>query len=712
MIQARKIHWLVAVAAAIGLLSPRPSCAVGGALASPDFTRDILPTLTRAGCNVGACHGAATGQGGFHLSLLGYDAGGDWEAIARELGGRRVDIASPGQSLLLRKATMAAPHGGGKRLAVGDPSFARLAAWIRAGAPRGDTRERLIKLTVQPGEILDAQPGRSVALKVTADAGDGTSYDVTHLATYRADSPEISSVSSEGVVQVNSRGLGAVTVRYLGAVTALQAGAAYAPAAAAPAVGAPGLDGPLFARIARLGLKPSPPAEPAELVRRLYLDLIGQLPPSELAREVSSSTNGLATREDLVERLLSQPEFAEHWARKLGDLFQVSSKRIGAEPAVAYDRWLREAVRQDRPLDELVRGILTATGSVAEAPGGGFFRLATDPREVAENAARMFMGVRIQCARCHNHPFDRWTQADYHAFAAVFARTTASGDRVVQKERGEVPHPKTGKDVVPGTLGAGPLPSAADRREPLARWLTSPENPLFATAFANRIWKELMGRGIIEPVDDLRVSNPPSNPELLSEVVAEFTRGGYRLKPLIRSIVRSRGYRLASRSLPENARDERLFSRAYARPLHGVVLLDALASATGTSDFTDAAGVPLRAASLEDALTPSYTLDVLGRCRRDGPCEPELLGGGLAAALHLVNGEAIQKKLSEAATRLESLSVDTLVESLYLRSVSRLPRAEEAAHWRAYFSREGVRREQIEDLLWALLNSSEFAFNH
>jgi hypothetical protein len=478
------------------------------------------------------------------------------------------------------------------------------------------------------------------------------------------------------------------------------------------------IDRHVLATLQRLQVPPSPLCDDAEFLRRIHLDLVGRLPDPEEARAFLRQAPGPAGRRRVIDRLLGSPEFVDLWTMRFADLLLVSGKR-GSEAATrAYHDWLREQIAANRPLHEVARALLTAEGDLTRVGPANFFTLAADPRDLAEHVGRIFLGSQIACARCHAHPSDRWTQDDYHGFAAYFARVTRDGNVIKIGPRGEVDHPKTGQPVQPKPLGAEArsAPLGADRRIELAAWLTAPDNPLLARAIANRVWKELLGRGVVEPVDDLRPTNPPTHPELLEALATDFASGGYDLRRLIRSIVTSRTYQLSSRPLPGNRGDDRLYSHARRKPLPAQVFADAIAQAAGLSDHFDGYPAGTRAVQLLGAHTPSYTLDVLGRCARERSCDnPGRAGGGLAQALHLINGPVVQDKLrggSLTGLLARDLSESQLIEELYLRTLTRLPRADELVEWERLLDRAEDKTEILEDLLWALLNSREFAFNH
>jgi hypothetical protein len=683
------------------------------------FSTRILPILTKAGCNAGACHGAATGQGGFKLSLLGYDPEQDHETITRELGGRRIDLGAPEQSLLLRKSTRQLEHEGGRRIQRDSDAYRTVLDWIAHGAPYGSRDLRVTRIEVGPTDGLWLKPGQSRPLKVTAHLSDGTIEDVTPMALYTTNDEGLAEVDREGVVTVRNRGMTAIMVRYLGQVAAERVGAAYqdGPVAAISFPARNFIDVRVLAELKRLRLPPASLCDETTFLRRVHLDLVGRLPrPGEikafLARPAADNQ-----REQVIERLLASPEFVDFWTLKLGDLLLLNSKKLGDDGARTYHNWVRQQVTGNVPFDRVVRDLLTAQGDPVREGPANFHRLTADPRDMGEFVCQTLLGTRVACARCHNHPFDRWTIDDYYQFAAYFARTGFENERLVQRPFGELQHPRTGKDVPPRPLGGmeGPIDRPGDRRVALADWLTAPDNPLLARAIVNRVWKELIGRGLVEPVDDLRPTNPPSNPSLLDALAVNFVQWGYDLRRLIRAIASSSTYQLASQPNETNRQDDRFFSRAYLKPLTAEVLADAIAQATGVRDEFAGYAPGTRAVELIDPQVPSYTLDVFGRCPRTTHCDnPVQFGGGLSQALHLLNGPAVNAKTEAAVDQLlaEPRSNREVVEELYLRTLSRWPNSSEWTHWKKVLSRADSRREVLEDLLWALLNSREFAFNH
>ena len=700
-------------------------CLLAGPLACEerlDFPTRVLPVLTKAGCNGGACHGAATGQGGFKLSLLGYDPEEDYLRITREHRGRRIDLEAPEDSLLLRKPLRLLPHRGGRRFPAGSPAHQTIRAWIAAGAPYGPHDLRVARVEVVPPEVLLAAPGATASLRVTATLSDGTREEVTPLALHTSNDDGIAEVDADGKVTARAPGLTSIMVRYGGEVAAARIAVPFAAAgsidwtAFAPRCF---IDQAVLDELRRLRLPPSPLADDAEFLRRVSLDLAGRLPAADEARAFVAEPPSSEKRERAIDRLLESEAFTDLWTLRLAEVLLVGGRRASGPAAGAYHRWLRDQVAHRAPLDRMAREILTATGDAREVGPAGFYLLASDPRDLAEHASRMFLGTQIACARCHSHPAARWTRDDYHAFAAYFARVERDGDLVRAGSQGEVEDPRTGLPVAPRPLGppaVGAPEPGADRRVALAAWVTSPANPLFARALVNRVWKLLLGHGLVEPADDLRETNPPSIPALLDALARDFTASGHDLRRLVRTIALSRTYQLTCRATEQNRLDERLFSHASAKPLAGEVLLDALSQASGVAEPFPGFPAGTRAVELPGAGVPSRALDILGRCSRERSCESAArAAGGIAQALDLINGSTINAKLGGgvvAAIAEKKLTDREAVAELYLRCLGRFPDDEERAQWEPLLARATDRGEALEDLLWAILNSREFAFNH
>lgn len=678
----------------------------------PAFRTDILPILTRAGCNTGACHGAASGQGGFKLSLLGYDPEEDHARITRELGGRRIDVSRAGESLLLRKASDETDHEGGRKLNPESAAYATVRAWIAAEAPFGPRDLHVTAIAVKPTDSLLGYVGEKVDLKVTATLSDGTQRDVTAQSLFTSNDDAIAAVTKSGEATSSGHGLTSITVRYSGQVAAARIAVPFPTRFVADFPARNFIDGHILTELERLHLSPSEVSTDSEFLRRVFLDVIGLLPTPDEIRDFTQKPQ----RDHLVDSLLARTEFTDYWTMHFADLLLVGAKGSDDGATRQYHEWLRDQIANGTPLNSVARTLLTATGDTARSGPPNFYTLASDPRDMAEHVGRIFLGTQIGCARCHAHPSDRWTQDDYHAFAACFSRVTRNGRMIEVSERGDVLHPKTGRSIAPKPLGAPALGHGLDRRIALAEWLTSPENSLFSRSIVNRVWKHLLGRGLVEPVDDLRPTNPPTHPALLDALSADFVAHQFDLRHLVRTIVNSRTYQLSSTPRPENRADDRFYSRAQVRELPAAVYLDAIAQAAEVPSTFPGYSAGTRAVQLVGARTPSNALDLLGRCSRERPCDSRGPGSGsITRALHLINGDTIQSRMRGGLVDrlLAANATDrTIITDLYLRALSRPPAANEEAEWLKLLGRAKERREAVEDLLWTLLNSREFAFNH
>ncbi len=711
-----------------------------GALGVPtrSFRRDILPILSRAGCAAGACHAKADGQNGFQLSIFAFDPGSDFREIVTDARGRRIFPAAPEHSLLLLKATNAVPHEGEERFAVGSEFYRTIADWIAQGAPESIPDEPVLAaIDVAPADAI-FRKGESRALAVTAHYSDGGTRDVTALADFSSADAAFASVDEHGNVGAgHTPGDGTVIVRYLDQVAtarvtvppdSLQPAGAYAALPVANPI-----DELAYARFQKLGLLPSEPCTDAEFLRRATLDALGVLPTPEQAREFLADT-GPARREKLVDRLLAPenaPAYADYWATKWGDLLRPNTQRVGVKPVYLLDDWIRSRLRENQPYDAFATELLTAAGSTHQSGPVAIFRDKREPEDIGEFASRISLGTRIDCARCHHHPSERWGQDDYYAFAAFFRSMKHKGQGISApisglpeywwfEPGGEVRHPVGGEIMVPRTLGGAErpdIPTNEDPRAVLAVWMTAPDNPLFARAIVNLVWGEFFGRGLVHPVDDFRASNPAVNEPLLQWLAADFAAQGYDLKKLMRRILLSNVYGQSSLPNATNVGDTRNFSRSYRRRLPAETLADAMVSLTGIRD--DYQGLPTGAAAAMrqwNHKLPSDFLDAFGRPDSSAapPCEREGTSSSVQA-LHLMNSTAIQRKIAAADSWPTSLAKadlppDRKIDDVYLAAYARYPNPDERALAAAYF--EAQPDTAVADLLWALINSAEFVFNH
>ena len=699
------------------------------------FERDVEPILTRAGCNAGACHGKASGQNGFKLSLLGFDPEFDHIAIARESGGRRVLQARPEQSLILQKATAELPHGGGRRIDPSGPFYDTLRRWIVAGLPRTPAdAPKLAGVVVEPQERTLGR-GEAFDLRVTARFSDGSTEDVTHLAAFGSSESTMVAVDADGRVKAGAfAGEATISARYEGLFANCDVSIPWpGEVSAALYESLPRsnfIDDHVWAKLKKLGLTPSGPSSDSTFLRRAYLDAIGRLPtPDETRAFLADSAADKRAR--LVDRLLDRPEYADHWATKWMDLLRPNPYRVGIKAVFNLDGWIRDAFRKNLPYDQFVREIVTARGSTFEEGPAVIFRDRREPIEIAPVVSQLFLGVRLDCAKCHHHPFESWGQDQFYEFAAFFARVGRKGtglsppisgseEIVFTAKEGSVKHPLTDKVLPPKPLfGSAPIDDDpdADPREALARWMTAPDNPYFPKVMANRVWADLMGRGIVDPVDDIRATNPPSNGPLLDALAEDFRSHDYDVKHLIRTIMTSTVYGLSSEPNDRNIADTRNFSRYYRQRLRAETLLDAISDVTDVPDDFAAAPPRSRATAIWTTRVPSLFLDTFGRPdpNQDPPCE-RTSDTAVVQALHLMNAPGVHEKLASGEGRVAALAKgdktpQAIIGEIYLLAYSRHPSDEEASVCETLFQEVGPdRRAGVEDILWALLNSPEFVF--
>jgi hypothetical protein len=708
------------------------------------FRNHVVPILTRLGCSSGACHGALAGKGGLKLSLRGYDIDADHFALTRQALGRRIDRERPADSLFLRKPTLAQSHGGGLRLEAGSREYRILSEWVASGA-KGPSKDdpRLTRLDVSP-TASTLKPGETVRLTVTAQFSDGRKEDVTAWSRFVSSDEEAATVDATGKVAALGPGEAAISAQLSNLLATSRVTIPY-PNKVEDRVyrEAPRsnfIDEHILRKLAELRLPPSPGCTDEELLRRAYLDVAGILPTPEEQEAFLASTDP-RKREKMIDRLLARAEYTDFWSYKWSDLFLITTRRL-PQPAVwAFHQYVRQSVADNKPWSQLSREVLTASGSTLRNGAANFFVLHKDVSELTEATAVTFLGMSVTCARCHNHPLERWTQDEYWQLANLFSRVGLknggrAGDVLVQPEAsGEAYHPRRGIAMQPTPLGGKPisLDSTEDRRKTFAEWLTADDNPYFARALVNRVWRQLMGRGLVEPEDDLRESNPPTNAALLDALSADFIRGGYDVKRLIRTILLSAAYQRSSRPVPGNERDTRFYSRYLVRRLQAEVLLDAYSQVTGVptsfthlhtnarDSTTPYAGFPLgtRALQLPDSLVVSPFLDAFGRPERAQPCSCERASDGtVAQALHLNNGKTLNEKLRQkgslaAAWAAEKSSDEALVRRLFRRALCREPSKKELATFTRQLAEAGDagRREAVEDLFWAVLTSRDFVFN-
>ncbi|MBI1902085.1 MAG: DUF1553 domain-containing protein [Planctomycetia bacterium] len=695
----------------------------------PHFDTEVMPVFTKAGCNAGACHGSAAGRGGFKLSLLGGDAAADYSTIVHQLEGRRINLARPADSLLIRKPTGSLDHGGGEPLEYEGKGAKLLESWIAAGAPRG-RRRKLEDLSIEPRRAVVSPNDKSVPIRVTARFDDGRTQDVTDWTVFTAaDSSAVEIDAAARTATVRRGGQHVVIARFLDRVLPLQfiAPIGDAPVDLSQSPRRNFIDDHVLAALQTLRLPISPPADDAMFLRRLSLDLTGRLPRPEQIEKFLADDRA-DKRERLIDEMLDSQEFVEFWTWRLAQWLRIRSGPNDAAGTQAFHAWLKRQLKERRSYLEIAEEMLTATGDSHTVGPANFHRAAGDARGQAEYVSELLLGVRLRCANCHNHPLDRWTQDDYHGLAAIFARMER-GQFVRFGPRGEVTHPATGEPAVPRIPGTRFVEGKGDHRPDLAAWLAEKDNPYFARTVVNRLWKAMMGRGLIEPTDDLRETNPAMHPELLADLSTDFVKHDYDLCHTLKLIAASATYARSSETLAANAGDDRFYSHALSRPLEAEVLADAIADVTGVKDaYTGRASqkdapetTADRAVRIIDPAVPAEALDILGRCPRTESCEtPAATGGGLTARLHLINGPVVNAKISSDDGRLRKLmaagrSNEEIICEMYSRALGRPPRDDELLHWtRAAVKAASPddRRRFFEDFCWALLNCREFSTNH
>ena len=699
----------------------------------PDFETDIQPILASSGCSTGACHGKQGGKNGFQLSLLGFDSDFDHAAITKQARGRRIFPAAPELSLLLRKATASVPHGGGRRFGGSDASYHALRDWIENDAPRrSEIPRRLLDVSVEPAELILA-PRATHRLVATATFSDGCRRDVTGLTAFSSNESVVADVNDHAVVTAGPiAGEAAIMARFMDQIAVCRV--------LLPRVDAIDkeiyeklprqnlIDDLVWRKLERLNIVPSQPTSDEKFLRRIYIDIVGRQPPADVVRSFLADP-APDRRERMVERLLDHPGYADHWANKWVDLLRPNPYRVGLKAVMSFDHWIREAFRENRPHDQFVRDLLTAQGSTWHNGASTLFRDRRSPDELATMVSQLFLGVRLECAKCHHHPFEVWGQDDFYAFAAFFARLRRKGtglsppisggeEIIFTGSSGNVKHPRTGEIIWPRALGGEEIPadSKTDPRVALVDWMTSDDNPYFAQVTANRVWADLMGRGLVDPVDDIRATNPASNEQLLEALAAHLRNSNYNLKSLIRLITTSQVYRLGSRPNDTNVGDHRNYSRHYRERLRAEVLLDAINQITGSEERFDAMPTGSRPNQVWTHRIPSLFLDTFSRPDRnqDPPCQ-RVSDTAVVQALHLMNSPKLHQKITNdqgyaAQLARSETAADKIVDELYLRIFCRYPTSDEKTGAVAWFDRASTRRAAVEDLMWALLNSAEFVF--
>ena len=696
-----------------------------------NFPNQITPLFTKFGCNGGGCHGKSGGQNGFKLSLLGFEPAEDYEHLVKEGRSRRLSPGAPDTSLLLTKAINAVPHGGGARLEAESLEYRLLRRWIMQGMPYGTSADPIVtRIEVSPAQRTMTAGGEQQLL-VTAYYNDGSTADVTRMAQFDSNSADMAEVSRTGLVKTTDlAGDAAVMTRFQGLVAVFRSTVPMGAKVESLPPPANFIDDLVFAKLKRLGMPPSAVCDDATFVRRATLDIAGRLPTLDETTKFLADKDP-AKRDRLIDRLVDSPDYADYFANKWSAILRNRRKTpTYMRGTYGFHAWIRESLYENKPYDEFVRGVLAAGGEMSDNPPVAWYREVKEIDQQVEDTAQLFLGLRIQCARCHHHPFEAWSQRDYYGFAAFFSQVgrkagTAADEERVFHRRGTASavNPKTGEKLSPTPLGGAALTLAPERdpRQSLADWMADPSNKFFAPALVNRYWKHFFSRGIVDPEDDLRVTNPATNPELLDALSQHFIKSKFDLKDLVRTICKSRSYQLSAEPNEFNGRDKQNFSRYYPKRLNAEVLLDALDAVAASS--TSFAGLPAgtRAVQIPDNGVNSYFLTVFGKPEAASACECERsTDASLAQSLHLLNSQEIQTKLSSATSRPATLAKDAgqslkeKIRNLYLTAFSREPSAEELATAEAYIGRADDKQKQLayEDILWALLNTKEFLFNH
>jgi hypothetical protein len=697
------------------------------ASANPSFRNDVLPVLTKAGCNAGKCHGSASGKDGFRLSLYGYDPAGDYFRLTSEQVGRRINLAEPESSLLLRKAIGAVPHTGGKLIEPGSENYKTIALWIAQGAAADAEGTPVpVGIEVTPKQILMERKGLKETITVTAQYSDGSTRDITHWAVFLSNNEAAATVNENGLVEGTGPGTAFTLARFdqftEGSSVIVRPGTPYQFPDIQPINY---IDELVFKNWQNLHLLPAEPCDDETFLRRSKIDLIGLLPTPE-ERERFLSSKDPAKRSKWIDELLDRKDFLDLWVMKWAEMLQIrTANGLSSKGLQRYDAWLRKAVHEGRKIDEILAELIPATGGTFQNPSTIYYQTETTPQLLAENIAQAFMGTRIQCAQCHNHPFDRWTMDDYYGFANFFCQV---GYKVAKDPRevmvyntgeGSLKHPVGERDVAPKFLG-GEAPAFSkgdDYRIALANWLTSKNNKAFSNHLSNVVWAHFIGVGIVEPVDDVRISNPPSNPELLNKLGDKLAEYDFDIKPLIRDICNSATYQLATTANASNQWDQRHFSKARVRRMFAEVLLDCVNEVTNTQDRFPGLLPGARAIEVADARTTHYFLNTFGRATRNTPCSCEVqTNPTLSQALHLLNGENTTGKIVEGQIIDNMLSSgqtpEDVIRSIYIRCYSREPSSEEKTKLLQRVDQASDKKSELVDIFWAVLNSNEFIFNH
>ena len=693
------------------------------------FSVDVMPVFLKSGCNTGSCHGSSSGKDKFRLSLFGFDPQGDYNRLTREEVGRRINIARPDDALIVEKSLGRVTHTGGKRFEKDSWQHRTFVEWLSAGAPSDPPKTpTVVDLEIYPLQAVLEGGGAKQQLTVRAKYSDGTDRDVTEQTMFISNNSIAATATPEGLVTSGKPGEAFIMARFDQITTGAQIlSIPKLPNYKFPSEPAGNYIDPLvYAKHKKVRITPSGMCDDNTFIRRIYLDVIGKLPEATAVEKFVADKSS-TKRAQLVDELLGRPEFTKMWVMKWAELLQIrtDANRFQYKNAILYFEWLRSQFEKNRPMNEIVQELLGAKGGTFSNPAGNFYQIQRDSKKLMENTAQIFMGMRIQCAQCHNHPFDRWKMDDYYSFANFFSQVGRKGSEdnreiiIYNAGSGAVRHP-VGNRVLPPKFLGGEVPDVAgkDRREVLAKWLASDDNPFFAKNMANIVWGHFMGVGIVEPVDDVRISNPPSNPELLEELGRRFSKSGYNFKQLVRDICNSRTYQRTVQSNDSNRGDTRNFAKASIRRVRAEVLLDIISQVTNTQNKFR--GLPSGSSAVEivDGRTSTFFLTTFGRASRDTVCSCEVaLEPNLSQALHLLNGSTVNQKCTQGGVVTKALAAKQtpgqILDDLYLRCLSRKPTATEKEKLMAFLGdKDYSETDVLNDLFWAILNSKEFIFNH
>ncbi|HRX55468.1 MAG: DUF1549 domain-containing protein [Verrucomicrobiales bacterium] len=697
------------------------------------FHLDVMPIFMREHCNTGSCHGSARGQDGFNLSLFGFDPDGDHFRLTKELLGRRINLAIPEESLLVEKSIESVPHTGGKLFEKNSPPYKVMVEWVRNGALNDDpsTLAKPVAVELYPPKLVLEGAGATQQMTVRAKYSDGHDRDVTDLAVFITNNEPTAAVTKEGLVTAGKRGEAFIMARFETFTVGIQAivipeGLQYT----RPTVKENNyVDHLVHEKLHKLRIIPSGTCTDEEFLRRIYIDVVGQL-PTEAEYLAFMGDTAADKRAKVIDGLLERKEFTEMWVMKWSELLKIRSdnQTMSYKAALLYYNWFKDRLANNTPFNQIVIDLLSATGGTFDNPATNFYQVERDNLKMAENVAQVFMGMRLQCAQCHNHPFDRWTMDDYYGWANFFAqvgRKRADDPReqvIYNSGGGDVKHLIGGKIIPPRFLG-GETPDVAgkDRRRVLAEWLASPDNPWFAKNITNMVWSHFFGVGIIDPVDDVRVSNPATNPELLDELGKRWQNYNYDFKQLVRDICNSQAYQRSTQANPTNESDLKNFARARVRRQRAEVLLDVITQATETKNKFRGLPLGARAVQIADGTTTNYFLQTFGRAERTTVCSCEVkMDPSLSQALHLLNGDTVTSKVEQGGVvktlLAEKKTPEQIIESIYIRTVTRKPTPEETKQLMAQVTAVGEdaaqKQQVLNDIFWAVLNSKEFIFNH